>query len=89
MKYKKACYKIWKKTGQIEDKKEYARAKMNSKRVVRKAKQRKSKETAKELDSNEGRKSVFRIAKQIVKDRQDVVKANCLKYKQGNLVLDE
>ena len=37
VKYKKACYKIWKKTGQIEDKKEYARAKMNSKRVVRKA----------------------------------------------------
>ena len=89
MKYEKAYYKMWKNTGKTEDKKEYARAKMNSKRVVRKAKQRKSKETAKELDSNEGRKSIFRIAKQIVKDRQDVVKVNCLKYKQGNLVLDE
>ena len=59
MKYKKACYKIWKKIGQIEDKKEYTRAKMNSKRVVRQAKQQKSKEIAEELDSDEGRKGDF------------------------------
>lgn len=44
---------------------------------------------AEELEAEEGRKNVFRIAKQMVKYRQDVVRVTCLKDKRGNLVLDE
>ena len=57
--------------------------------MVAKAKQSKSKGIAEQLRSDEGRKCVFRIAKQIMKERQDVVKVNCLKDVRGNVVADE
>jgi hypothetical protein len=36
----------------------------------------------------EGKKNIFRIAKQMAKEGQDVVGVNCLKSDGGNIVID-
>ena len=44
-----------------------------------KAKERGNDELAKELESEEGKQKVFRVAKQMARERVDVTKVNCLK----------
>ena len=41
-----------------------------------------------EMDTEEGERNVFRIAKQMAKERQDVVGRSCLKNDQGEIVTD-
>jgi hypothetical protein len=40
------------------------------------------------LENTEGKKNIFRIAKQMAKERQDVVGVNCLKSYGMNIVID-
>ncbi len=40
------------------------------------------------LDSEEGQRAVFRIAKQIAKERCDVMGVSCLKDEVGQIVVD-
>jgi hypothetical protein len=47
---------------------------------------------AKELESEEGKQKVFKVAKQMARERErekDVSKVNCLKDSRGRLILDE
>jgi len=39
------------------------------------------------LNTEEGQRSVFRIATQLVKERQDVVRGNCLRNESGSKVV--
>ena len=89
IKNKKACYKLWKKSGKEADRKEYTLAKHTAKKIVAIAKQKKSKELAETLKSDEGRRKVFRIAKHMIKEQQDVMKVSCMKDENGALVLNE
>ena len=41
-----------------------------------------------EFDTEEGERNVFRIAKQMAKERQDVVGGSCLENDQGEIVTD-
>ena len=85
---KKKLYKNWKKDRTSENKELYNKAKQYSKKVVTLAKKAKSEDLAKELDSDEGKRKVYRIAKQMARDRQDVVNVNCLRNKAGKVVVD-
>ena len=51
-------------------------------------KKAKNQEFADELYSEEGRRRVFRIAKQLARDGRDVVNVNCLKGKSGKMVVE-
>ena len=52
------------------------------------AKEAKRAELADELDSEKGKKSIFRIAKQMAKDQQDLQGAPCMKDEQAKIVTD-
>jgi hypothetical protein len=61
---------------------------LNAYKVVALAIESKPHEFANDLESMEGKKNVFRIAKQMDKERQDVVGVNCLKSDDGSIVID-
>ena len=65
--------------------KEYVAAKI-AKKAVAQAQQWERKRLGEKLNT-EGQKSVFKIAKQMVKERQDMVGVNCLKVESGNIVV--
>ena len=46
------------------------------------------KELSSKLDMEEGRKEVFKIAKQIAKTKEDVVGVRCLKNEMGEMLVD-
>ena len=71
-----------------EKEKEYKEAKKHAKRAVAIAKDTERKEFAAKLDTEEGRKVVFKIAKQIAKEQQDVTGVKCLKNEQGEVLVE-
>ena len=91
MKEKKSKYKKWYKSrGTAEEegaRAEYCEAKRVAKSVVAKAKQEERKKFGERLDTTEGRKQVFKIAKQMAKERRDVIGVNCLKKENGKVIV--
>ena len=85
---KKRCYKKWQKSKAESDKAIYVEAKRKAQKAVANAQERKRQEFASDLASEAGKRNVFRIAKQMAKERQDVVGVNCLKDADGNIVID-
>ena len=85
---KRRCYKVWHETKTEVDKMVYKTAKQNARRAVAIAQETQRREFARELDTEEGKKNVFRIAKQMANERQDVVGVNCLKDSAGKVVID-
>ena len=71
---KRRCWKVWKKGG---GKEQYLQAKRNAKRTVYTAK--KTSEEKKFSDLKPGMDDIFKIAKQLRKDNQDVVGDKCVK----------
>jgi len=59
--------------------KEYKKSKQNAKRVISSAKGNKQKECASDLNDPNHQNEIFRIAKQMVKERQDIMGSHCLK----------
>jgi len=58
------------------------RVNKNAKRVISLAREKKHKECASNLNDPEQQNEIFRIAKQMVKERQDITGSNCLKVYQ-------
>jgi len=85
---KKRYYKEWRRTKNEQDMMIYKEAKIRARRAVALAKENKRKEVANELESEKGKRNVFRIAKQMAKERQDVLGVNCLKDSKGKIVID-
>ena len=85
---KKRCYKEWRRTKAEVDFIAYREAKHKARKSVAIAQETQRKEFASELESEEGKKNVFRIAKQMSEERQDVVGVNCLKDSTGKIVID-
>jgi len=71
---KKKKYGNWKKAKSPEAWKEYKKSKQNAKRVISLAKKKKLKECASDLSDPNHQNEIFRIAKQMVKERQDIKK---------------
>ena len=90
---KRRCWKAWKQGG---GKEQYLQAKRNAKRTVYTAKKTAEEKTAEEKTAEEkkfsdlkpGMDDIFKIAKQLRKDNQDVVGDKCVKDDSGNLSFD-
>jgi len=86
---KKKKYGNWKKEKLTETWKEYKKSKQNAKRVISLAKGKKQKECSSELNEPNHQNEIFRIAKQMVKERQDIMGSNYLKGVSGKVIVDE
>ena len=86
---KQELFRKWKRSGERSDHREYVAARRTARRVVWEAKERRCQELAEELESERGRKSFFRIAKQMSKERLDVAGPTCMKDENGNIVFGE
>ena len=60
-----------------------------AKRVIFIAKGKKLKECASDLNDPNQQNEIFQIAKQIVKERQDITGSNCLKGLSDKVIVDE
>ena len=80
---KRRCWKAWKQGG---GKEQYLQAKRNAKRTV--YTEKKTAEEKKFSDLKPGMDDIFKIAKQLRKDNQDVVGDKCVKDDSGNLSFD-
>ena len=58
---------------------EYKKSRQNAKRVISSAKEKKQKEWANDLNDSESQNEIFRRAKQMAKERQDITGLNCIK----------
>jgi hypothetical protein len=85
---KKRCYKIWHKSKADGDKVKYKEARRNAKKTVAAAQEVMRQEIVGELENSEGKRNVYRIAKQMAKSRQDIVDVNCVKNDEGKIEVD-
>ena len=67
---------------------EYKKSRQNAKRVISSAKEKKQKEWANDWYS-ECQNEIFRMAKQMVKERQDIIGLNCIKGASGKVIVDD
>ena len=51
--------------------------------IISSAKEKKQKERANDLNDSEYQNEIFRMAKQMVKERQDITGLNCMEEHQG------
>jgi len=68
---------------------EYKKCRQSVKRVISSAKEKKQKECASDLNDPEHQNEIFRMTKQMVKERQDITGSNCLKGVSGKVIVDE
>ena len=89
---KRTRFKQWqKKKGTDEEDDAFAKyviGKKAAKKAVKQAQQLERKKFGERLDTVEGRKAVFRIAKQMAREKRDVVGVNCLKDEKGAAVVE-
>jgi len=89
VKEKRKLYQVAFQTKKVEDKVAYDRAKHNAKKVVAKAKESEFKRFGDMLDREDGRKNIFRIAKQMTRENRDVTESSCIKGNDGKVITDE
>jgi len=88
VKEKRVRYTRWKRSGLEEDRRKYLESKRLARNAVWRAQEDKRQELTRELHSEEGKRSIFRVAKQMSKGQTDVEGACCMKSEQGNIVTD-
>jgi len=86
---KKIKYGKWKKENTKEARMEYKKSRKNAKRVISSAKEKKQKECANDLNDSVCQNEIFRMAKQMVKERQDITGLNCIKGASGKVIVHE
>jgi len=69
--------------------KEYKKRVKNAKRVVFLAKGKKQKECVRDLNDPNHQNEIFQIAKQMVKERWDIMGSNCPKGVSGRVIVAE
>ena len=88
IKEKKVAYKTWQRTLLLADKHLYQACNKRAKKEVAKAKEIASRMWSEDLDTEDGRKKMFKVAKQIRKDQKDIVGANFIRDPHGNIKVD-
>jgi len=68
---------------------EYEKSRQNAKRVISSAKEKKQKECANDLNDSECHNVIFRMAKQMIKERQDITGLNYIKGASGKVIVDD
>ena len=66
---------------------EYKKSRQNVKRVISLAKEKKQKEWANDINDSKCQNEIFRRAKQMVKERQDITGLNCIKGASGKVIV--
>ena len=89
IKEKKMAYKRWQKRRTEEAHEQYRVKRRQAKRAVAIAKDRAWKEWSEYLKTRGGRAKIFRIAKQMKKERKDIVGAKYIKDENGTLKVKE
>ncbi|KAI5720850.1 hypothetical protein M8J77_012470 [Diaphorina citri] len=89
VKKKKEAKKKWDKSGRQEDKEEYKKANKETKRVVARAKARELNDLYDELDTPEGERNIYRIAKSREKAKKDFTHIKEVKDKDGKVLKSE
>jgi len=69
--------------------KEYKKSKQNAKRIISLVKGKKQKECGCDLNDPNHQNEIFQIAKQMIKERQDITGSNCPKRVLGKVIVDE
>ena len=67
----------------------YKKCRQSAKRVISLAKEKKQKECVSDLNDPEHQNEIFRMAKQMVKERQDITGSNCVKGVSCEVIVDE
>ena len=80
---------MWKNTECESDKKLYTEAKRQAKKEINMAQEVERKKFGEMLVREDGKKNVFRVAKQMVSVNKDVVGTGCIKDKEGNIVTED
>jgi len=89
VKEKRRLFKVWKNTECESDKKLYTEAKRQAKKEINMAQEVERKKFGEMLVREDGKKNVFRVAKQMVSVNKDVVGTGCIKDKEGNIVTED
>ena len=85
----KIKYGKWKKENTKEARMEYEKSRKNAKRVISSAKEKKQKECANGINNSKCQIEIFRMAKQMVKERQDITGLICIKGASGKVIVDD
>ena len=85
IKEKKIAYKKWQRTLLETDKRQYQACNKRAKKEVAKAKESASRTWSEDLDTEDGRQKMFKVAKQMRKDQKDVIGANYIRDSGGNI----
>jgi len=80
---KKIMYGKWKKENTEEARMEYKRSRQKANRVISSAKEKKQKECANDFNDSGCQNEIFRMANQMVKEKQDITLLNCIKGASG------
>jgi len=72
-----------------EARKEYKKSKQSANRVISVAKEKKQKECESDSNDPNHQNEIFQIAKQMVKEREDIMGSNFLKEVSGRVTVDE
>jgi len=68
---------------------EYKKSRQNAKKVLPSAKEKKQKKWANDLNDSECQNEIFRMANQMVKERQYITGLNCIKGASGKVIVDD
>jgi len=68
---------------------EYKECRQSAKRIISSANEKKQKECTSDLNDPEHQNEIFRMAKQMAKERQDITGSNCPKAVSGKVIVDE
>ena len=85
VKEKRIAFKRWQRSRREEDKRIYVERKMEAKRQVTAAKTAEWEQWSRDLETNEGRLKMFKVAKQMRKERKDVIGVKFIKGDDGEI----
>ena len=93
---KRRLFKIWDKSKRGtdrqragEDRNRYIEAKRDAKREIAKAKEVERRKFGEFLDKADEKGTIFKVAKQVVRNNRDVIGGGCIKVASGKVVVDE
>ena len=84
---KRVCFKALYRDKIDENMKNYKRAKKEAKKVVSKAKAKAWEHFYKKLDSKEGEKDIFKLAKARERKTKDLTHVRCIKDEEGRVLI--
>ena len=86
---KKAAFKTWQRSGTLQDRQIYREKNREAKRAVAHAKMEALDDWCENLDSAEGKKKMYAMAKQLQRDKNDIVGGYFVKNSAGDIVTEE